>query len=51
VSARPADRGAFVLAVPLTWYVMNGWLQDFEYRITLGPGTSSSLVATEAPCW
>ena len=29
---------AFVLAAPLAWYVMNGWLQDFEYRITLGPG-------------
>ena len=29
---------AFVLAGPLAWYVMNGWLQDFEYRIALGPG-------------
>jgi ABC-type antimicrobial peptide transport system permease subunit len=29
---------AFVLAAPLAWYVMSGWLQDFEYRITLGPG-------------
>ncbi len=29
---------AFVLAAPLAWYVMNGWLQDFEYKITLGPG-------------
>ena len=29
---------AFVLAAPVAWCVMNGWLQDFEYRITLGPG-------------
>jgi putative ABC transport system permease protein len=29
---------AFVLAAPLGWWVMNGWLQGFAYRITLGPG-------------
>jgi ABC-type antimicrobial peptide transport system permease subunit len=29
---------AFVLAAPLAWYVMNGWLREFEYKITLGPG-------------
>ncbi len=29
---------AFVLAAPLAWWVMTGWLQDFEYKITLGPG-------------
>ncbi|MBC8153530.1 MAG: ABC transporter permease [Bacteroidetes bacterium] len=29
---------AFVLAAPLAWYVMRGWLQEFEYKITLGPG-------------
>ncbi|GAB3223282.1 ABC transporter permease [Spirosoma arcticum] len=29
---------AFVLAAPLAWYVMDGWLQAFEYKITLGPG-------------
>ena len=27
---------AFVLAVPLGWYVMDLWLQDFAYRINLG---------------
>ncbi len=29
---------AFVLAAPLAWWVMTGWLQGFAYRITLGPG-------------
>ena len=29
---------AFVVAAPLAWYVMNGWLQEFAYKITLGPG-------------
>ena len=38
---------AFVLAAPLAWYVMNGWLRDFEYRITLGPGIFGiAIVAT-----
>ena len=24
---------AFVIAVPVTWYLMNKWLEDFAYRI------------------
>ncbi len=28
---------AVVLAVPLVWWVMNGWLQNFSYRITISP--------------
>lgn len=28
----------FVLAVPMTWYVMNQWLQDFAYKITINIG-------------
>ena len=27
---------AFVLACPLSWYIMNRWLQDFAYRTNLG---------------
>jgi putative ABC transport system permease protein len=29
---------AFLAATPLSWYVMNNWLQGFAYRIDLGPG-------------
>jgi putative ABC transport system permease protein len=27
---------SFVLAVPLSWYMMNVWLQDYEYKIKMG---------------
>jgi putative ABC transport system permease protein len=27
---------AIVVAVPLSWYVMNKWLQDFAYKINIG---------------
>lgn len=27
---------AFVIAVPVTWWFMNQWLQGFAYRITIG---------------
>jgi putative ABC transport system permease protein len=27
---------AFVLAVPVTWWAMNSWLQEFAYRIQIG---------------
>jgi len=26
---------AFVVAVPVTWFVKNKWLQDFAYRINI----------------
>jgi ABC-type transport system, involved in lipoprotein release, permease component len=28
---------AFVLATPVIWYIMKGWLSDYSYRITLYP--------------
>ena len=27
----------FALAAPLGWYVMNKWLEDFAYKIEIGP--------------
>lgn len=28
---------AFVIAAPLAWYAMNRWLEDYAYRIEIGP--------------
>ena len=28
---------SFVIAVPISWYIMNDWLSNFSYRITLSP--------------
>ncbi len=29
---------SFVLAIPISWYAMNQWLMDFEYKINIGLG-------------
>jgi putative ABC transport system permease protein len=29
---------AFILAVPIAWYVMNNWLNSFAYHVELGVG-------------
>ena len=26
----------FIISAPLAWYIMNGWLQQFEYKIAIG---------------
>ena len=42
---------AFVIAGPIAWYFMNLWLQDFAYKVEIGPGVfllaifTSGLVA------
>jgi putative ABC transport system permease protein len=28
---------AFIIAAPVSWYMMNGWLHHFTYRITVSP--------------
>ena len=28
---------SFAIAIPLSWYIMNDWLTNFSYRITLSP--------------
>jgi putative ABC transport system permease protein len=28
---------AFVLAAPLSWYVMKNWLQGFKFQVSLSP--------------
>ena len=40
---------AFLLAVPVAWWAMNNWLQDYVYRITIGLEVFAvSLLATVA---
>ncbi|MFT3934358.1 MAG: ABC transporter permease [Chitinophagaceae bacterium] len=36
---------AFVIAVPVAWYLMNGWLQNFVYRIHMGIGVFILAIA------
>ncbi|SEW54264.1 ABC transporter permease [Chitinophaga arvensicola] len=28
---------SLIIAIPVAWYVMHEWLQDFAYRLTIGP--------------
>lgn len=43
---------AFVLAAPAAWYLMNTWLQDFEYRIPIGIGFFAiAIVVSVAIAW
>ncbi|WP_153800073.1 ABC transporter permease [Foetidibacter luteolus] len=43
---------AFVIAVPVAWYFMNNWLQNFEYRISIGAGIFVlAMVASLVIAW
>lgn len=37
---------AFVVAAPVAWWVMSNWLQNFEYKIELGPGIFAIAMLT-----
>ena len=36
---------SFLIAAPVAWYVMNHWLQDFKYRISIGMGVFAIAIA------
>ena len=36
---------AMIIAIPISWYFMDGWLQEFHFRINLGPGIFIIAVA------
>ncbi|RRB11515.1 ABC transporter permease [Larkinella knui] len=37
---------AFVVAAPVAWWVMGRWLQNFQYKIELGPGIFAIAMLT-----
>jgi putative ABC transport system permease protein len=43
---------AAIVASPLTWWLMSGWLENFSYRITIGPMVFvASAGILLALCW
>jgi putative ABC transport system permease protein len=36
---------AFVIAVPVAYYLMNGWLNNFVFRVNMGPGVFLLAIA------
>lgn len=37
---------SLIIAIPASWWIMNEWLQDFEYRITITPGMFVGVALT-----
>ena len=37
---------AFIIAIPVAWYLMNGWLQNFVYKINMGIGVFLLAIAS-----
>ncbi len=43
---------AVVVATPITWWIMDGWLQNFSFRVTISPLVFiGSAVVLIAICW
>jgi putative ABC transport system permease protein len=43
---------AFAISAPVGWYFMNKWLQDFTYKISIGPGIFIlAIIASVAIAW
>ncbi len=48
---------AFIISIPITWYLMSRWLEDYSYKISLSPlifagaGILSSLIALITVFW
>ncbi|MFM9909360.1 MAG: ABC transporter permease [Chitinophagaceae bacterium] len=43
---------AFVLAAPLSWYIMSKWLQNFQFRIDIGIGVFAlAIVVSLVIAW
>jgi putative ABC transport system permease protein len=38
----------FVIAAPLGWYLMDGWLKDYTYRISIGTGIMLAAIGLTA---
>jgi putative ABC transport system permease protein len=43
---------AVVIATPITWWIMNGWLENFSFRITISPLIfAAAAIVLLAICW